>query len=119
MPLGWRPEGNNGSWQHGEGGDRDANMTQGHIQLVSELGMRAGSHTTTVEQLNSVSMQYDGYRLKRKRVGILRPPVTDKVAWVTQGVQSACDGHVTSDGAQIPRAIGVCSDQGSGHPSGM
>ena len=35
---------------HGEGGDGDANRTQGHIKSVSELGMRAGMHTTTVEQ---------------------------------------------------------------------
>jgi len=52
MLLGWRPEGicNYDSCLHGEEGDRGANMTQGHIQSVSESGMRAGMHATTVEQ---------------------------------------------------------------------
>jgi len=31
-------------------GDGDVNRAQGHIQSASKSGMRAGMHTTTVEQ---------------------------------------------------------------------
>ena len=52
MLLGQRPEGicNYGGCPHGEEGDRGMNMTQGHIQLVSKLGMSTGMCTTAVEQ---------------------------------------------------------------------
>jgi len=39
-----------GSCPHGGEGDGDANRAQEHIQLASKSGMRAGMHTTTVEQ---------------------------------------------------------------------
>jgi len=35
---------------HGGEGDRDANRVPGHIQSVSESGMRTGMHRNTVEQ---------------------------------------------------------------------
>src|SRR5882724_10109524 len=35
---------------HVGGRDGDANWEQGHIQLAAESGMRAGRHTSTVEQ---------------------------------------------------------------------
>ena len=34
----------------GEEGERHVNMTHGHIQSVSKLGMREGTHATAVEQ---------------------------------------------------------------------
>ena len=42
---------------NGGGRDGDVNRVQGHIQLASESGMRAGMHTTTVEQSRSINMQ--------------------------------------------------------------
>ena len=52
MLSGQRPEGiwNYGGYPHGEEGDRDADRTQGHIQLVSKLGMSSGMCITAVEQ---------------------------------------------------------------------
>ena len=50
--MGWRLEGicNYGSCPHGEEADGDVKRTQGHIQLVSKSGMRAGIHTIDMEQ---------------------------------------------------------------------
>ena len=52
MLLGWIPESicNYSSCLHGGGGDGDVNKEQGHIQLVSESGMRTSMCITTVEQ---------------------------------------------------------------------
>src|SRR5882724_7590099 len=41
---------NYGSCPHGGEGDGDVNRVHGHIQLVSESGMRTGMHTAAVEQ---------------------------------------------------------------------
>ena len=52
MLSGWRPESicKYSGCPHGEEGDGGMNITQGCIQLVSESGMRAGTHATTAEQ---------------------------------------------------------------------
>jgi len=52
---GWSASVNYDGCPHWEEGDGDVNRTQGHIQLVSESGMGAGMHTTTVEQSRSIN----------------------------------------------------------------
>jgi len=84
MLLGQRMESiwNYSGCPHGEEGDRDVNRPQGNIQSVSELGMRAGMHTTSCgaikDSLACNKMEIDG---KEKGLEPSGPRSTNKVAW--------------------------------------
>ena len=75
---------NYGGYPHG-GGDGDVNRILGHIQLVSDLGMRAGTHNycgAIKEALACNKMEIDG---KERGLRPSGPRSTDKVAWVVHG----------------------------------
>jgi len=55
--------------------EMDVNRTQGRTQLVSKLGMRAGMHTTAVEQSKKYQHAIRWKYIERKRVGTLRSQV--------------------------------------------